>query len=115
MNDLARVEAAELDGTLLVRIRGEIDLSNSSDVMDRVRAAVPRDASVVVVDLSDTAYLDSSAIAMLFRLAERLRNNRQELRLVVPSPSPIRAVLELTSVHRVIPIENAVVAPAEQD
>jgi anti-anti-sigma factor len=65
-------------------------------VRDAIGAAVPDDAAVIFLDLSDTAYLDSAGIAMIFRLAERLTYNRQELRLVVPPDAPIRVVIRLT-------------------
>jgi anti-anti-sigma factor len=109
VSELARVEAADLDDARLVRVSGEIDLSNARDVMEAICGAVPHDASLVVVDLSETAYLDSSGIAMIFRLAERLSYSRQELRLVVPADAPIRAVLELTSLHQVVPVQDAII------
>jgi anti-anti-sigma factor len=106
MSELARVEARPLGDALLVRVSGEIDLSNARDVLDGVAAAVPSDASLVVLDLSDTTYLDSSGIAVLFRLAERLGYRRQNLRLVVPAGSSIRTVLELTNVSHAVPIDE---------
>ena len=109
MSELARIEATEVDGAAVVRISGEIDLSNAAVLMNAIGDAVSHDATLVFVDLSETAYLDSSGIAMIFRLAERLGYRRQELRLVVPADAPIRAVLELTSVHRVIPVQDALV------
>jgi len=108
MTELARVDALDIDGARVVRVSGEIDLSNARDVMDAIGGEVPTAAAVVVVDLSNTAYLDSAAIAMIFRLAERLSYARQELRLVVPVDAPIRAVLELTSVPQVIPVQDAI-------
>src|SRR5580765_4470516 len=79
MSELARVEATTLNGTDIVRVVGEIDLSNASQVRDAIGAAVPDLAAAVIVDLSHTRYLDSAGIAMFFRLAERLTYNRQEL------------------------------------
>lgn len=108
MTELARVRSGEVPGARLVRVSGEVDLSNAHDVMDSISAAVPHDATRVILDLSTTAYLDSAGIAMVFRLAERLAHRRQELRLVVPQHSPIRAVLELTDVPRVVPVEETV-------
>lgn len=104
MSELVRVEGRDVDGVRVVQVRGEVDLSNAPDVMEAIAKEVPNDASLVVVDLSDTGYLDSSGIAMIFRLAQRLGYRRQEVRLVVPANSPIRAVLELTKVHQVIPV-----------
>jgi anti-anti-sigma factor len=108
VSELARIEAMDLDGARLVRVSGEIDLSNARDVMESIGGAVPHDASLVIVDLSETSYLDSAGIAMIFRLAQRLSYSRQELRLVVPQDAPIRAVLELTNLHQVIPVQEAI-------
>lgn len=113
MSELAAVEAADLDGSRLVRVSGEIDLSNAHDVMDSISEAVPHDAGRVILDLSRTAYLDSAGVAMVFRLAERLGHRRQELRLVVPEDAPIRAVLELTNVPRVVPLRTSVAEAAD--
>jgi anti-anti-sigma factor len=108
MTDLARVEASTIAGTTIVHVRGEIDLSNAAQVRDAIGAAVPDAADVVVVDLSDTAYLDSAGIAMIFRLAERLQHSRQQLRLVVPPVAPIRAVIRLTKLDHVIPVQDTI-------
>jgi hypothetical protein len=53
--------------------------------------------------VSDTDYLDSPGISMLFQLAARLRHGRRELRLVLPTEAPIRRLVELTNVNRVVP------------
>jgi anti-anti-sigma factor len=106
MTGLARVVASTLDGAPVVRVSGEIDLSNAVQVRDAIGAAVPEAASIVTVDLSDTTYLDSAGISMIFRLAERLRYSRQELRLVVPEDAPIRGVLRLTKLDQVIPVQD---------
>jgi anti-anti-sigma factor len=106
VTDLARVEATEVNGTVVVGVIGEIDLSNAESVRDAIGAALP-DLPVVVVDLSGTDYLDSAGIAMLFRLAERLRYNRQELQLVVPAEAPIRAVIGLTNLDHVISVTES--------
>jgi len=106
MTGLATVDAVTLDGTPVVRVSGEIDLSNAADVMEAIAATLPANATTVVVDLSDTGYVDSAGIAMLFRLAERLGHGRQQLHLVVPTGAPIRRVLELTNLTSVIPVHD---------
>lgn len=108
MTDLAQVAADTIDGTPVVRVSGEIDLSNAAEVRDAIGAAVPDAATVVVVDLSGTTYLDSAGIAMIFRLAERLRYSRQELRLVVPPDAPIRVVIRLTRMDQVIAVQDSI-------
>ena len=109
MTELARVRTHRDGATQLVHVTGEVDLSNARDVLDAVGRAVPDDVTTLVLDLSRTSYVDSAAIAALFRLFERLRDHRQDLRLVVAPSSPIRAVIELTRLSQVIPVDE--VAP----
>lgn len=97
----------------IVRVVGEIDLSNARDVMDAVAAALPHDRARVVLDLSPTAYVDSAGIAGLFRLAERVQQRRQRLHLVVPGHSPIRKVIELTGLDQVVPVFESLEAVEE--
>ena len=115
MNDLARLEARDVVGARLLEISGEIDLSNAGDLMNAVTRAVPDDTPLVILDLSRTSYLDSTGIDMIFRLADRLRLRRQELRLVVPPRSSIRTVLELTNVGHSVPIQESIVTAMTQD
>lgn len=103
----ADIESRTVEGIQVVSIRGEIDLSNAAEVRDAIGRVASDDVSVIVVDLSGTDYLDSSGIAMLFRLAERLGHRRQELRLVVPPDSPIRTALELTNLPQTIAVQDA--------
>jgi anti-anti-sigma factor len=105
MSDLARVEG-ERQGTLcLVRVHGEIDLSNADEVSSAIGIAMGQEARGIVVDLSDITYLDSAGVALLLRLAERLRARRRQMHLVVPRGSPVRRVLDFTGLPRVIPLD----------
>ena len=111
MSELAHLEMRRAGDTQLAAISGEVDLSNARPILDTVAASTPDDTSLLVLDLSATTYLDSAGIAALFRLAERLRGRRQDLRLVVPPGSPIRAVLHLTHLDHVIQVDDALDAP----
>jgi anti-anti-sigma factor len=105
MSDLARVEG-EQQGTLsVVRVHGEIDLSNAHEVSSAIGIAMGQEARGLVVDLSEITYLDSAGVALLLRLAERLRARRRQLHLVAPRGSPVRRVLDFTGVPQVIPLE----------
>ncbi|MEW1954686.1 STAS domain-containing protein [Terrabacter sp. NPDC080008] len=106
MSDLAKVDTARVGTTAVVRVIGELDLSNARAVTDGVSHSVPEQVTLAVLDLTGTTFLDSAAVASLFRLAERLRDRRQELRLVVPRAAPIRAVIELTRLSQVVPVDE---------
>ncbi len=104
MSELARVEADRRHDLVLVRIVGEIDISNAGELSDAIGSAIPNDAAVVLLDLSRTTYLDSAGVQLLFRLAHRLETRRQQLRLIVPADAPIRTVLELTGLLELVPL-----------
>ena len=110
MSPLEHVELEERGAVLVARVSGEVDLSNAGTVTDHLVEATPNSATVLVLDLSATSYLDSSGVRMLFELAQRLRNRGQELQLVVPEESNVRRVLLLTEVERVVPLSSSVEA-----
>ena len=85
-------------------LSGEIDLSNAKLIGARAAGALANDAVGLVLDLSETTYLDSSGVHLVFDLAERLTSRQQRLVLVVPEGSRIRRVLDLVNVEALVPV-----------
>ena len=108
MNDLAQVTIGERGSVWLVGITGEVDMSNAQKVGDEMREAIPNHAEGVVLDLTQTSYLDSRGISLLFQMARRLRMRGQHLAIAVPKDAPIRSVLSLTGVGSVAEIYGSV-------
>jgi anti-anti-sigma factor len=106
MTALALIETEQRGESFVLRLRGEIDISNARDLFAAIEGAVPSGTATIVMDLSEITYLDSAGVKLLVQLADRLRIRRRELRLVVPEQSPIRAVLELTGLLRLIPSDE---------
>lgn len=106
MKGLARVEVEQVRSLCVLRISGEIDISNADELSAEIEAAVANGPSTLVVDLTYTTYLDSAGVKLLFLFADRFRTRRRELRLVVPPDAPIRAVLELTGLPQVLRLED---------
>ncbi len=90
------VEAGEV--ALVAEVSGEIDSSNANDLRLAVSDRLATTVTVLVLDLSEVTYLDSSGVESVFELARRLAERRQELRLVAPVGSGTRRVLELCAV-----------------
>ena len=108
MTALEQLEVEVRGDVVIAHVSGEVDLSNAASVTDRLIDATPNTATVLVLELSGTRYLDSSGVRMLFELAQRLRNRGQDLRLVVPDDSHVKRVLVLTEVESVIPMSSSV-------
>jgi anti-sigma B factor antagonist/stage II sporulation protein AA (anti-sigma F factor antagonist) len=105
---LAEVHLEQRAEGTVVHVRGEIDLSNADTLRQQVIGAVPHDGNGVVVDLSETTYLDSSGIRLLFDLAERLQARRQRLALVVTEDAMVRRVLVLTKLDEAVPLTGGI-------
>ncbi len=70
MSQLARVEAEDRGILCVIRLHGEVDISNDKEVLAAIEMAVPNSALRLIVDLTHTSYLDSAGLALLLRLAE---------------------------------------------
>ena len=90
---LATLRIDNVRDTPVGRVSGEVDASNADDLGRRLTEAVPNTAMGMVLDLSETSYLDSSGVQLLFELADRLRRRQQRLKVVVPPDSFIADVL----------------------
>jgi anti-anti-sigma factor len=107
MADLATVIVERQGEVQVVRLAGEVDISNADGLEDHISAAVPNDAAGLVLDLTDTDYLDSAGIRMLFELGARLDGRRQLLGLVVPESSLIRHSLTIVEVEQAMGVHDS--------
>src|SRR3954454_9853876 len=79
-------------------ISGEIDASNAQACATQLKDAVPNSAIGLILDLSDTTYLDSSGVHLIFDIAEALRRRQQVFQLVVPADSFVGDFLGVVNV-----------------
>jgi len=106
MPELARL-SFESDGDIeLARVAGEVDSSNVADLSQQLLDAVSNRARALVLDLTETSYIDSSGISLIFDAAARMRNRHQQLRLVVKPKSFVGEVLAAVSMEDSVPIDS---------
>jgi anti-anti-sigma factor len=101
MDELARIELGDDGSDRVVRLSGEIDISNAAVVELRLRQLASEDG--LLVDVSGLSYLDSSGVRLLFRLAEAMAG---ELRLIVGETSPARRVLEVAGAGQLLSLDG---------
>jgi anti-anti-sigma factor len=95
------------DAWPVVRLRGEIDLSNVDALAQLAEDAVTNRHKGLVLDLSGVTYLDSTGLRLVFGLARRLGDRQQALRLVVPEGARIARVLDYAGVSTVAEVVQA--------
>ena len=87
---------------ILVRLKGEVDLSWSREVRQSILTALGKSGKVGV-ELSEVSYIDSSGIAALVEGFQNARSKNQQFGLVAVSKA-VMAVLQLARLDRVFPI-----------
>jgi anti-sigma B factor antagonist len=102
----AEIAVQRRGGAVVAHLAGEVDMTNAGYVRDELLGSMPNDALALVLELGACRYLDSAAIEALFDIVRRLSRRRQELRLVVPSGSPLMRLLELTDLASVAPVHE---------
>jgi anti-anti-sigma factor len=104
MTLLAQVTEEVRGNVIVAHVTGEVDASNARWLDERLRAALTNQADGLAVDLTGTTYLDSAGIALIFGLAQALRQHQQQLRLVVADGSPIARMVRLMGLAETVPI-----------
>jgi anti-sigma B factor antagonist len=91
-------------GAAWVRVAGELDLATSQQFRQTV-AEAQRAAQVVVLDLRELCFIDSSGVHVILDSARDSRRNAGRLR-IVRGPTPVDRVLTLTEVcERVVIVD----------
>jgi anti-sigma B factor antagonist len=99
-----RVDVEKLsDGAIVVVVHGEADLHSAPELRDRLAVVIDDGASRVLVDLSDTSFIDSMALGVLLGSTKRLRASSGQLELIVSKPD-IRRIFEITMLDRILVI-----------
>ncbi|MCB1737745.1 MAG: STAS domain-containing protein [Gammaproteobacteria bacterium] len=93
---------SEQQGAVLLRLSGEIDLSNSPLARKLILAQLDA-GKPLAVDLSGVSYIDSSGIASLVEGYQKARSGNLRFALVAVSEATMK-VLQLARLDQVFPL-----------
>jgi anti-sigma B factor antagonist len=102
--DIAIEEAAP--GTAVIALTGEVDLYTCPEFKEELLRVIGDGAAVVVVDLTATTFIDSTALGVLIRGVERLRMDGGRLAVVCIDPNMTK-IFEVTGLDRVFSIHRS--------
>jgi anti-sigma B factor antagonist len=112
-----RLRTAQIaDRVFLIEVEGELDVYSSYALLRTVEQVAERDASVVVVDLSRTTFIDSTGLGVLVAGTKLMRNRGDELLLAGTTPATTAALTSagLESFFSISPTVADAVALAAQ-
>jgi anti-anti-sigma factor len=104
-----------VNGLPVVSAPAEVDASNADDLRQRLHACADEGHAVLVVDMSETAFCDSTGLHQLVRAHKRATAAGGEVRLVIAAPTVLR-LFAIVGIDRFFPIfkslDEAVASPS---
>ena len=91
------------DDSYVISLAGEVDLYTAPEFKQQLLEVISQGARNVVVDFSDTTFIDSTTLGVLVGGVKRLRSNEGQLALVC-SDRNITKIFEITGLDRVFTI-----------
>ena len=91
------------EDTYVIALAGEVDLYTAPELKQQLLEVIGQGAKEVVVDLSDTTFIDSTTLGVLVGGVKRLRPNGGQVSLVC-SDRNITKIFEITGLDRVFTI-----------
>src|SRR5436189_6374472 len=90
-------------GAYVISLAGEVDLYTAPEFKQQLLDVISQGGKDVIVDFSDTTFIDSTTLGVLVGGVKRLRNNDGQLALVC-SDRNITKIFEITGLDRVFTI-----------
>ncbi len=97
------IKTEELEGVYVISLAGEVDLYTAPEFKAQLLDVIANGATQVIVDFTDTTFIDSTTLGVLVGGVKRLRSNDGELSLVC-SDRNITKIFEITGLDRVFTI-----------
>ena len=91
------------DSAYVISLAGEVDLYTAPEFKQQLLEVIAQGASNVIVDFSNTTFIDSTTLGVLVGGVKRLRTNDGQLTLVC-SDRNITKIFEITGLDRVFSI-----------
>jgi len=101
------------DDAYIISLTGEVDLYTAPEFKQQLLDVIGNGAKQVIVDFSETTFIDSTTLGVLVGGVKRLRTNDGQLSLVC-SDRNITKIFEITGLDRVFTIYPTRVEAVEQ-
>ncbi len=101
--DFSLTEDPTAGGAHVVAVAGEVDIFTAPELKRAIGAAIDGGATDIVVDLTETRFLDSTALGVLIGAVKRLRPLDGRMVIVNTEPSTSKT-FEITGLDQIFTI-----------
>jgi anti-sigma B factor antagonist len=100
------------EGAVRIALEGELDYSSALILDDELRRADSGDVRLLVLDLSQLRFMDSTGLAIIANACRRMRRGGRRLVLACPTGG-VRRILQLTGMlERLEVVDDVASVPA---
>jgi anti-sigma B factor antagonist len=92
-------------GTAVIALTGEVDLYTAPELKQELVRVIDAGARGIVVDMTNTTFIDSTTLGVLISGVKRLRPTGGSVELVVTDRN-IRKIFEITGLDRVFSLHE---------
>lgn len=98
-----QISQRDADGVVILDLSGEIDINTSPEVRKSFERLIKEEKKKILINFSEVTYIDSSGLATLVEMLQRLKRYDGSLRLVNLSQK-VKALFEITKLDRLFNI-----------
>jgi anti-sigma B factor antagonist len=92
-----QVNVTQSESRAVLSLSGELDVSSSPALEDEIGRV--KDAEVIVLDLSELEFIDSTGLGVLVKTHQHMRDAGRQLG-IVEGPGQVKRLLELTGLDQ---------------
>jgi anti-sigma B factor antagonist len=97
------IKTEQVDGAYVIALAGEVDLYTAPEFKQQLLDVIGKGSKQVIVDFTDTTFIDSTTLGVLVGGVKRLRTTDGQLSLVCDDRN-ITKIFEITGLDRVFTI-----------
>jgi anti-sigma B factor antagonist len=115
--DFSLSEDQDAAGAHVIAVAGEVDIFTAPELKRAIAAAIDAGARRLVVDLTETRFLDSTALGVLIGAVKRLRPLDGRLVIVNTEPSTAKTfeITGLDQIFTIVPAREQALASVADD
>jgi anti-sigma B factor antagonist len=100
--DLLEIQTKQEGNTYYIHLIGELDLAGCNETEEALRQAEESKAEVIVLDIEQLRFIDSTGLSLLLRAKRRHEGDSGRLR-VTRGHGHVSEMLRITGLDRVLP------------
>jgi anti-sigma B factor antagonist len=103
LQSAAKIEISHDGDTVLMRLRGQFDVSNRRRFDEKLREVRAAEPEQLVIDLRELTFVDSTGLSLLLKANNMAREDHFRLQIVRSPAAIVQVVLEATGVEEFLP------------